>query len=280
MNECWWIVPGRTSLLRDVADLTIPAWMAACARGACLSTDRQSAAVHLHVPGGEPLLVKWRHTLPKRRLKTFGRPSRERREGLAAQRARRRGIQGPLPYALAERRQGGRLVASLLVRPFLPHAQPLPDVLRADDMASELAARALAAWHDAGLRHGDAYAKNMLLLRDRETVVPIGYPSASFVDVRVRTLDSARRRDVAQFAWSVEQAGGAARVEVALAAYARAAGFAEAELRRGIAAADARLRAKKAKRAQTRAQREPDGVPQPVALAEDGRACRMRMERL
>jgi tRNA A-37 threonylcarbamoyl transferase component Bud32 len=193
VKETWRWEEGGEAVLAPRGLAAIDAIVAAAATGRVLSSDRQSAAVLL--PGEPPLLVKWRHTLPARRWRTFLRASRERKEADAARRARGLGIPAHMTLAVGERRSAGFLVASVLVRRFVPDAVPLSE--RPDE--APRAARELRRWHDLGFRHGDAWPKNLLLPAGEGEPFPVGFPLARFVRPGAR-LDRARRRDLARLA--------------------------------------------------------------------------------
>ena len=136
MIEHWWLSPEVRGPLEERAPLDVSAWMHAAESGRVLSSDRQSVSVRI---GGEPpFFVKWRRTRRGRKRRTFLRPSRERKEARAYLRMSVRGIRAPFPWAVGERRRGGVLVGSVLVRVYrirarhIPHAdQPfLEDTLR------------------------------------------------------------------------------------------------------------------------------------------------------
>lgn len=273
MTESWWVAAPHREALEALAPLDIAAWMARAARGTVLSSDRQSMAVRVDAQGAS-WLVKWRHTLPARRTKTWGRPSRERRELRTAAAARARGIPALEAWAVGERRRFGRLVGSVLVRPFDAAARVALDVLPGAPAHAAALGTQVAGWHARGWRHGDAYAKNLLLLADGTTFAPIGHPHARFVAPRIGALDAGVQRDLAQAVLGLEALAGDL-VRPFLAAYAAGAGRAPDVLRAALAPARGRILAKKAERLRTRPAREPDGPPQPRPLT--ARAQRVRV---
>ncbi len=279
MRETWWLArDARSVLAAHDLPLSVAGMMERSRKGRLLSSDRQSAAVLLE--GGEtleavgtPLLLKWRAPRRGRRWRTFLRASRERREARFLLRVAERGISVPAALAVGERRHGGRLVGSVLVRRYLPEHVPGDVALRRDasgPLEARLAA-ALADWHGAGVRHGDCYPKNVLVSPDGAEVVPIGAPAARWRRPG-RRLDRWRRRDLAQWAAGCRDLFGADDEAFRfLAAYARAAGLGtEADtirrLQARIQAAYARILARKARRIATRPTREPEGPPAPSPL--------------
>ena len=260
MNEHWWVDDRHSAQLEAVAPLRVAAWIEAARRGQVLSSDRQSIAARLVDAG---LLVKWRHTLPARRRKTLGRPSRERREAQGALCARALGIPGPRPWAVGEVRGQGLLLASVLIRPFDPQARSAADVLAADKTASVPLARQLRRWHATGWRHGDCYPKNLLLLSDQKTFAPIGYPSARFYDAGHE--DAACAKDIAQLCVGV-QALQSVSVDEVFDAYAPDA-LPHSGLRELVDKRIEVIRARKAERERTRPGREPGGPPTPSPFA-------------
>lgn len=260
MIERWWVDARHRAQLETIAPCQVAAWIEVVRDAEVLSSDRQSVAARLPDAG---LLVKWRHTLPARRRKTLGRASRERREAQSALCARALGIPGPRPWAVGEVRRQGLLLASVLIRPFDLDAQPAPAVLVADREAGLALAKQLRAWHATGWRHGDCYPKNMLLLADRATYAPIGYPSAQFLGTG--RADAACAKDIAQFCVGIQALQGPTVDEV-FAAYAPDA-LPHSSLRAQVDRRIEVIRARKAQREHTRAEREPDGPPRPSAFA-------------
>jgi hypothetical protein len=250
-RETWWLEAAFRATLE--ARRSVAEWMALAADGTLLSSDRQSATARV----GD-LLVKWRRPRAGRRWRTLLRPSRERREALAAS--------GPFPWprplAVGERRRGGLLVASALVRPFLPGRT----AAEADDAGGDRVVQALRAWHDAGFRHGDCYPKNVLLTPD--AVVPLGAPKARWVRPGPR-WDRARAKDLAQ--WAAGREGLGLEPLAFLTAYLAAApGLSvEGHARERIGPRLRRIRTKKRRREATRPGREPLGPPRPLPLPPD-----------
>lgn len=257
MIERWWIDPGAAAMLGERGLTTLDGCAAAAARGRVLSRDRQSAAVLLE--GSPPLLLKWRHTLPGRRGRTWLRRSRERREAVAARKAGRLGIPCPRALAVAERRAAGLLVASALIRPFLPDHSPAGE--RWSPATCDRVAVALRSWHDAGFRHGDAYPKNILLPAGDGPCVPIGCPAARFRSPGSH-LDRARLRDLARICVGIVERG--ADPAAFLEAYGRSMGL--RQLERCIAPHRASIEERKRRRIASRPQREPEGPQPPVPI--------------
>lgn len=255
MNERWWIDARHREKLEAVAPCRIAAWVEAAQQAEILSSDRQSVAARLPRAG---LFVKWRHTSPARRRKTWGRASRERREAQSALCARALGIPGPRPCAVAEVRARGVLVAAVLIRPFDLRAQRADEVLAADETASQALAQQLRQWHATGWRHGDCYPKNVLLLEDRATFAPIGYPSAQFA--KVDRLDAARVKDLAQLCVGV-QALGETTIDEVVQAYAP--GDETPGIQHLVQRRIETIQARKQERERTRPQREPEGPSKP-----------------
>lgn len=266
MRETWWIAEDAEAALEKAALVSVAACMTVAAGGERLSSDRQSAAVRLG--GDSPLLVKWRRPRPGRRWKTWWRASRERHEAAVALGLVARGIETPAPLAVGERREGPRLVGSVLVRPYLEGVETADRWLltgNRSERALELV-RALARWHDAGFRHGDCYPKNVLVDRETGQAMPIGAPYGTFVPAGPR-LDRARARDLAQWVTGLEDLGFAASLG-ALTPYAEAVGLG-AEVFDAVEPLKDRIQARKAARRASQPRREPDGAPLPVALPPD-----------
>jgi len=171
----------------------------AVARGHLVSIGRQAAAV---VAG--TLLVKWRTVRKGRKLRTFLRPSPERKEARALLKAAALGLGCPAPLLVAELRRGPLLVAALAVRPFLEGCSDGAARLLRDDV-SQTMLEALRRWHDAGFRHGDCWPKNVLVSDDGSACVPIGFPRARFVAPGARA-DRRRVDDLARLAYGIASA--------------------------------------------------------------------------
>jgi tRNA A-37 threonylcarbamoyl transferase component Bud32 len=261
MIERWWVAREAEQALRTRAIDGIDACVAASREGTTLSSDRQSAAVR--VPGDPPLLVKWRHTLPPRRWRTWLRRSRERREARAALRARAHGVPTPSPWAVGERRSGaGTLIAAALVRPFLSGHACVAD-RTSDATLRDVVAGSLRRWHDAGFRHGNCFPKNLLLAPTGE-VVAIGFPAARFVRPGPR-WDRARRRDLGQITAALALDPGGDAVERFLDAYVAAPGMGDrSSIERRVAPHRRRVLRRKERRRSTQPSREPHGAPAPT----------------
>ncbi len=265
MRDVWWLADGARAALEARAPLDVAAWMQPGDDREVLSTDRQSAAVVWK--GDAPLLVKWRAPIAGRRRRTWFRPSRERNEARAMQRAAALGIPVPSVLAVGERRAFGVLVGAVLVRPFDAEARPAGRAAREDPSVLIPLALALRSWHDAGLRHGDCYPKNILVGGAVDVPRPIGCPMASFVSPGPH-LDRERLKDLGQFT------AGCAALEPwsdpfgFLTTYADAPGLPEYEdLVAQVTPFYERVMERKALRERTRPQREPDGPPMPAPLA-------------
>ncbi len=271
-RERWWIEGGGDGERRrqlDARGLTsVAGTMAIAAGGEILSTDRNSAAVRLG--GAVPLLIKWRRPRPGRARRTLLRASRERREARALMKARAIDIPAPTVWAVGERRRGGLLLGSCLIRPWVEDAVTASSLLL--DAEGAAIARALAAtlrrWHDAGFRHGDCYPKNVLVEPRTGIAAPIGCPAALFVRAGSQG-DRMRWKDLAQWMVGLELLHASAAAKTLLEDYAAAGGGlgAASELGRRVAAARARILTKKAERLASRPVREPGGPPPPRALA-------------
>lgn len=266
MRETWWIAPDAEDVLDRAALLSVAGCMTVAAGGERLSSDRQSAAIRLR--GTPPLLVKWRRPRAGRRWKTWWRASRERREAAVALGLVDRGIETPLPIAVGERREGPRLVGSVLVRPYVEGTETAdvwmeggPKAERAHDLV-----RALAAWHDAGFRHGDCYPKNVLVDVERRLPMPIGAPYGVF-HAPGRYLDRDRIHDLAQWVAGLEEAGFEAALGI-LTPYAEAVGQGPA-LFEAVRPHLERIQARKAARRASQPEREPHGAPLPTPLPPD-----------
>jgi hypothetical protein len=267
VTERWWVDPAAAGRLAARGLSRLDDLAVAVRAGRTLSTDRQAAAVLLD--GDPPLLVKWRHTLPGRRWRTWGRPSRERAEARALRRAAALGVPVPRPLAVAERRSRGVLVAAALVRPFVPgHATVATRLAaRPAERAHDVAAFAagLRGLHDGGFRHGGCYPKNFLVPDAGDgPLVPVGFPAARFAAPGPR-VDRARAKDLAQ------ALAGLAPFDVPaaefLAAYGAEPGLPPlADLERLVARRLRRVLAKKSERLATRPAREPGGAPPPVPI--------------
>ncbi len=256
---------------------SVSGWMERGRAGRLVSSDRDAAAVRLDAAAG-PLLLKWRAPAPPRRWRTWLRPSRERAEARGALAARRVGIAAPAPLLVGERRdRWGRLLGSVLLRPWLEGWRPADEALAAPG-GGALAPRlgeALARWHTAGYRHGDAWPKNLLLDDAAERVLPVGAPQARVVRAG-RRLDRRALRDLSRL---VAGLAGLAPLGVAtdadpggaLAAYVEARGLRgdAGGLRRRVEAFLARLLRNRAEDERTRPLREPLGPPAPVPLPPD-----------
>lgn len=278
MRERWWVAPGAGAALGLWARRSVPAWMEACARAQALSTDRDSAAVRLLGPAGA-LLVKWRRPSRAKGWKHALRPSRERREALGLLAARAIGLDVPAPLLVGERRTTlGRLVGSVLVRPWVEGLEPADLLLARAGGAALLAplARALRAWHDAGWRHGDAWPKNLLLAPDGSRALPVGAPKAHVVGAGPR-LDRARRRDLARLAAGLSVLEPTLDPLRFLPAYLEGPGLCDlASLERAVRPLLARVLAKRAEDVRSRPAREPHGPPLPVPLPDDAARVRRR----
>ncbi|MDJ0520541.1 MAG: lipopolysaccharide kinase InaA family protein [Planctomycetota bacterium] len=268
MSETWWIAPDARQRLERHAPLDVAAWMQHGDDRVVLSTDRQSAAVRWQ--GDESLLVKWRATLPGRRRRTWMRASRERKEARALRRAATLGIATPQVLGVAERRERGFLLGSVVVRPYDEQAESAADAARRDPNLVLLLAGALRGWHDAGFRHGDCYPKNMLVGGAAGEPRPIGCPMATFVRAGPQ-LDRARLKDLGQFT------AGCAALEpwgdpfTFLMAYGEEPGLPPYdELMEAVTPFYERVMERKAERERTRPEREPDGPPQPKPLGVGG----------
>jgi hypothetical protein len=123
--------------------------------------------------------------------------------------------------------------------------------------ALEDVARALARWHAAGFRHGNAYPKNFLTGTAPGDVVPIGCPAARFVRPGPR-LDRRAAKDLAQLA--------AGSPVVGLDALAQAYRPGDARVLRLARPRLERILEKKRARLASPPLREPGGAPRPVPL--------------
>jgi len=260
VNETWWLADGVREWLQPQAPFDVAAWMTLAGEGSLLSSDRQSAAVR--VDGDSTLLVKWRRPRRGRRLRTWRRASRERKEAAAALFAKELGIATPQPLAVGERRHGGVLQGAVLIRPFEPGRRDGREVAKEDPSVIDTIAKALRTWHDMGFRHGDCYPKNVLVDVGGANPVPIGFPYAHF-ELADEVIDQARAKDLAQFAAGCKELAldpFAFLVAYGLPARAQAEPIYKQIMRR------------KAQRIATRPQREPDGPPAPVPLEVASRA--------
>jgi tRNA A-37 threonylcarbamoyl transferase component Bud32 len=282
MHERVWLSARARAELGAHADHGAPAWMAFAAQGRVLSTDRDSAAARVEGPDG-PWLVKWRRPGSKKGWKGAWRASRERTEarGLAA--ARACGIDVPGALLVLERRtRFGRLVGSVLVRPYVLGLAPA-DALLHDAGGERLLpalARAVRGWHDAGFRHGDCWPKNVMLAPDGSRAVPVGAPKAKRVRAgasfdRLRARDVARLLAYEQLTWPAEGDGGL------LDAYCEAPGLPKrATVAARLAPLVASVLARRSRDEATRSAREPDGPPSPKPLPPDTEAVPRRVRLL
>ncbi len=254
MKETWWLRDRSRDWLEPQCAFDVAAWMSLAATGTVLSSDRQSAAVR--VDAEAPLFVKWRRPRKGRRLRTWGRPSRERREAANALRAKSIGIATPQPLAVGERRHNGVLQGSVLIRPFEPGRRDGREVAKEDPSVIDAIARALRAWHDSGFRHGDCYPKNVLVDIGGANPVPIGFPYASF-EPADEVIDRGRAKDIAQFA--------AGCTELALDPFAFLTAYGLPARARAEPIYKQIMR-RKAERNATRPAREPGGPPAPAPL--------------
>ncbi len=179
----------------------------------------------------------------------------------------------PAPLAVGERRRAGVLVGSVYVRPFDEEARNAADAAREAPGCALEAARALRQWHDAGLRHGDCYPKNILVdVRDRAQL--IGCPKARFVR-RGPRVDRARLKDLAQFAIGFGALDLWPEPFLFLATYGETPGLPPHDtLVQRIRPIRDRILARKAARRRTQPDREPGGPPQPVPLNASTRSPR------
>jgi hypothetical protein len=270
VNERWWLAADARKVLGDRADLSVAGWMQAAADGEVLSTDRDSAAVHLQGPG-MGLLVKWRAVPAAKRWRWWLRPSRERTEARGLQAARTCGIDAPEPLAVGERRDAlGRLVGSVLVRTFI-------DGFTADEfLADAISPTALAElagslrrWHDAGYRHGDCWPKNLLVVGDGSGDLPIGAPNA-FAGVAGPGLDRARFADLARFAAGFGELWPDRDPFAFLDDYVAAPPvLSRAVVEAGVRPLFEHVLEKRAEDVRTRPAREPNGPPFPAPLPAD-----------
>lgn len=268
MSERWWLRPDTVTDLEKVCELDVAAWMHVAEQGERLSSDRSSAAARVDV-GGRSYLVKWRRPRPGGRWRTWLRASRERLEARALIHLGRLGLAVVAPLAVGERRQAGWLAGSVLVREFRPGLAATRLLAQSAQPLTSLA-WTWRAWHEQGLRHGDAYPKNVL--RDTAgTWIPIGCPKATF-RLPGPSLDRARVRDLAQWCVGLEELGHASHDFLS--------GYSAAQPERGLPALSlatltaaleplaARIRRKKARRRASQPRREPAGPPAPVPLGQ------------
>ena len=273
MSEAWWIESEIEGQLLRTAPFDVAAWSKVAAGATWLSSDRQSAAAKVVTPAG-PLLVKWRHTVPKRRRKTTWRASKERREARAYLELGALGVKAPVPWAVGERRRRGVLVGSVLVRPFHEGCRDARELSHGDGSLVETLARDLRAWHDAGFRHGDCYPKNVLVPDSGTAPFPVGCPAARFRPSGTRP-DRHRRKDLAQWATGVLEIAPEADPFAFLGTYCEAPGFDRRALEDAVRPLFERVVRRKTERDRTQPQREPGGPPQPSPL--DGPAGRTTM---
>ncbi len=275
MKETWWLADEARAAI-EARGLDVAAWMHA--EGAVLSSDRQSAAIHINAQ--PPLLVKWRAPIPGRRRRAFLRPSRERREAFAMLAATRRGLPCPEPWAVGERRRFGVLQGAVYIRRFDTEAQTAENACLEDASTLVDAARALRAWHDLGFRHGDCYPKNILVGGGGVDPRPIGCPYARWITSGA-VIDRARKKDIAQFLVGIPPSLDPEDGARALNAYVEDPGLPSAEaLHAQVQPLIEGIMRKKAHRIATRPQREPDGPPKPVPLPPTAGAVRVVTMRL
>ncbi len=274
--------PDARADVARVCELDVAAWMQVAEQGQRLSSDRSSAAARVEL-AGQTYLVKWRRPRRGRRWRTFLRASRERLEARALLRLLRLDLFGAAPLAVGERRSAGCLEGSVLIREFLP-GQTAAQTL-ADGPEPLLAlAETWRTWHERGLRHGDAYPKNVL--RDaRGNWIPIGCPKAVFRPPGPQ-LDRWRLRDLAQWCVGLEEQGHPARTFLARYTAAQpapgSAPLALVPLEAEVEPLRARIRHKKARRRASQSRREPGGPPLPAPLTprRGGRVQELPWDRL
>ena len=271
MRELWWVDPELESQLTRVSAFDVARWSQVAADATWLSSDRQSGVARVESP--VPLLVKWRHTLARRRGKTLGRASKERREARAYLRLARRGMKTPMPWAVGERRQRGRLVGSVLIRPFHEHCVDAREKARDDPSVLERLGQDLRSWHDTGFRHGDCYPKNVLVPDSGAPPLPLGCPAARFVP-RSTKADRRRRKDLAQWAAGVLEAAPERSPFAFLESYCQAPGLDAARLQKAVRPHFDRILKQKERREVTREAREGETPPRPVPLREDATRSR------
>lgn len=261
MIERWWWAPGAAERLGPAAREDVGAWMRRAEEGECLSSDRSAVAARV-VVGGEALLVKWRRPRRGRRLRTWLRPSRERLEARVLDRLAGLGVAVPRVLGVGERRARGVLIGAVLVRDYAPGTSAAVALGEAPDLAADLGG-AWRRWHDLGLRHGDAYPKNVLR-SVAGTWMPIGCPKARLGAPGV-ALDGGRVRDLAQMQVGLEELG--------LAPAAFLAGYAAGDARLsparlaaalGPRAALIRRRKRRRREAEARGNRKGPRRPQPL----------------
>jgi hypothetical protein len=266
-RETWWVARDVREALERVGIDSVVAAMARAACGQILSRDRQSATVLIDGGSLGPLVLKWRRPLPRRRLRTWVRPSRERREARGV-RLLPPGLGEALAaLAVAERRRRGFLEGAILLRRHLP-GTTFSALLRGGG-ADDEAARALRRLHDLGYRHGDCYPKNLLLPDGGGPVLPLGAPKARRVRAGAR-LDRLRRKDLAQWAAGRREARPDLEPFAFLAHYLEAPGLPpRTEVEARLLPLHERVMARKAARRRTQPLREPGGPPPPAPLPPD-----------
>jgi hypothetical protein len=273
VHERAWLGPEAVAVLGEHLARSVAGWMALAGTGTTLSTDRDSAATRVEGPTG-PLLVKWRRPAGRKAWKTVLRPSRERTEAQGLLLARACGIDVPSPLLILERRSAfGRLLGSVLVRPFVPGLSPADALLANSDGRRRLAplARAVRGWHDAGYRHGDCWPKNLLLSEDGRRCLPIGAPKARRVAAGA-SLDPLRLRDLARLAAGARFLWPSEDPFAFLDPYLETPGLPpRPRVESAVAPLLARVLAKRAEDERTRPAREPHGPPLPVPLPPDAR---------
>lgn len=183
--------------------------------------------------------------------------------------ARAIGIPAPAVWAVAERRRGGILLGSCLVRPWVEGAVTASSILldAGGEPAADALAEALRRWHDAGFRHGDCYPKNVLVDPTSLAASPIGCPAASFPRAGAQA-DKARWKDLAQWLVGLELLHAVDAAERFVGVYrSREPGMpGEAAMLELIATPRARILEKKAARIASLPDREPHGPPAPTPL--------------
>lgn len=226
-NVCWEIRADLRALLLDEDGLRLHEWVAG--RQACAVKDGPHRTVYrLELPGAHLYMKHYKVPDLSALLGNLFRASKAQRESRLAQQLARRGIATITPVAVGERRKAGLVTENFLVtetivgttslRDYFKNVLPTLPPQRQARVRRDLALR-LADWtarvHEAGVRHGDYHAGNLLVETEEGRPVrfhlldlhsarmdsPLGWRCArgSLVELGVSFFQRTTRSDRARF---------------------------------------------------------------------------------